>query len=107
MRVQLRVKRPAHPVPVRRRDQPLPRLHPLACVATPNLDRRLLSDAQGGPQRLLVRDDQLPRHTVTRHRGEHAHRLRRAERQIKRGNLRVTVRRPQPAVRLTRITPLE
>jgi hypothetical protein len=32
VRVQLRVKRTAHPVPVRRRDQPVPALHVLAGV---------------------------------------------------------------------------
>jgi hypothetical protein len=84
MRVQLWIERAAHSMPIRRRDQPAGVLEPCASLAAPNEHRRLLEVAERAADRLLVAVHQRPRHLGGRDREQHAHRLRRTERQIER-----------------------
>ena len=103
--VQLRVQRAAHPVQVGRRDQPLPRLDRRAVVAATHEHRALVQVGERGGHRVVVRVDQHARQIVRAGGGEDADRLRRRERQIKRRDLRITHRPPQPHRRIARIHP--
>ena len=97
MRVQLRVKRTAHPVPVGRGDQTPSPLDPLPAFAAAHHHGLLLQIPQGRPDRLLVAGDELARDLLRRDGEQHADRLRRRERQVERRDLGVLLPRPASA----------
>ena len=103
MRVQLRVKCPAHPMPVGHRDQALPGLGDLAAGAATHLHRVVLEVGKRRDDRLVMGPHQRAPHRVRRKRGQHAHRLRRRKREIQRRDQRIPQRRPQPQRGVARI----
>jgi hypothetical protein len=105
MRVQLRVLGATHAMAIRSRHKPLPHLmpHPAAAAAHPT--RLTLQIPQRRVDRRLVRLDQRPRRDRLAYREQHAHRLRRRERQIKRRHLR-TPTDPPEALTGPRVTTL-
>ena len=107
MRMELRIQGPAHPVPVRRRDQTTGVLKPRAALPTPHENRLLLEKPERRPHRLLVAVDQGRRDLRGCDREQHAHRLRRRERQVERRDVGLAVDRPQPLSLGPRIAALE
>ena len=101
--VQLRIQRPAHPMHIGHRDQPLPRLDRRAVMAATHEHRALIQIRERGGHRVVVRAHQHARQLVRAGGGEDADRLRRRKRQIKRRDLRITSRPPQPHRRIARI----
>ena len=88
MRMQLRILGAAHAMAIRRRHEPLPHLTPHTAAAAAHPTRLALQIPQRRVDRRLVRLDQRPRQRRLADREQHAHRLRRRERQIKRRHLR-------------------
>ena len=88
MGVQLRVLGATHPMAIRRRHEPLPRLVPDTAAAAAHPTRLALQIPQRRVDRRLVRLDQRPGQRRLADREQHAHRLRRRERQVKRRHLR-------------------
>ena len=86
--VQLRVLGATHPMAIRRRHEPRPRLVADTAAAAAHPTRLALQIAQRRVDRRLVRLHQRPGQRRLADREQHAHRLRRRERQIKRRHLR-------------------
>ncbi len=99
--VELGVERPAHPVAVSGRDQPLRSLGALASGPAAHPDRRVLEIGEAGRDGLFVAGDELARGFLRSDREEHADRLRRREGEVEGGDLRVlrggAKARPWPA----------
>ncbi|HWX46271.1 MAG TPA: hypothetical protein VNY52_13250 [Solirubrobacteraceae bacterium] len=89
MRVQLRVERAAHPVPVGRRDQALPGLDVFAGVPATDHHRRVFQMSDRRPDRLFMAAHELARDVLRGDGEQDAERLRRGEREVVRGDLRV------------------
>jgi hypothetical protein len=103
--MQLRVLRAAHPMAISGRHEPLPRLAPHTTTATTHPTRLALHVPHSGINGRLVRLNQRPRQHPITDREQHAHRLRRRERQIKRRHPRPPANPPQRLAR-TRIPAL-
>ncbi len=107
MRVQLRIERTTHPMAVGRRDQTAGVLEAHAARSAAHEHRRLLEVAERGTNRLLMGFHERRGHLGRRDREQHADRLRRRERQVKRGDRRLAVAGSKPHSRRPRIASLE
>jgi hypothetical protein len=88
MGVQLWILGAAHPMAIGRRHEPLPHLTPHPAAAATHPTRLTLQIAHGSIHRRLMRLDQRAGQRRLPDREQHAHRLRRRERQVKRRHLR-------------------
>jgi hypothetical protein len=105
MGVQLRIKRPAHAMPVGGRDQPAGTLDTLATFAAADHHRRVLEIGQRGSDGLFVASHESARGLRRGDREQDAHGLRRREGQVERRDLRVMRRGAQPCAGVPRIEP--
>ena len=105
MRVQLRIKRPRHPMPVGGRDEAAGALELSPGLAAANEHRLVLEVLQRCAGCRLVRSDQLSGGGLVGDREQHADRLRCRERQVERSDSRVAQRIAQPPPRIPRIVP--
>ena len=94
VRMQLRLTGPAHPMPVRRRHEPVRRQLDPAGTAATHPARLPLQVPERRAHRLLVRLHQRPRGLSVADREQHAHALRRREGQIQRAHPIPPRRRP-------------
>ena len=88
MGVQLGILGAAHPMAIRGRHKPLPHLTPHPAAAATHPTCLTLQIAHGSIHRRLMRLDQRAGQCRLPDREQHAHRLRRRERQVKRRHLR-------------------
>ena len=87
MSVQLRVKRPRHPMQIRSRDQPLSRINKAALCPAADLHGGVLDPPDRGPHGSLMRPHELARDGLVGDREQDTDTLRSGERKVERGYL--------------------